>query len=62
MPLAIQNLVERSARQAYSNISDVERKSEKLYKVSSRDAQGHAVELYLDARSADMLSMEDSES
>jgi Peptidase propeptide and YPEB domain len=57
--LAIPDMLERLSREGYSEVSEVERKSEKLYKVSARNTQGRNLEIYVDARTAEVLASED---
>jgi hypothetical protein len=57
--LAIPELIDRLSKQGYSDINEVERKSDKLYKVKARDAQNRKLEMYVDARSAEVLAGEE---
>jgi hypothetical protein len=57
--LAIPELIDRLSTQGYSNVSEVERKSDKLYKVKARDAEGRDLEMYVDARTAEILASEE---
>ena len=57
--LAIPELINRLSKQGYSEINEVERKSDKLYKVEARDAQNRKLEMYVDARSAEVLAGEE---
>ena len=59
--LAIPELLERLARDGYKDFSEIERKSDKLYKVSARNAQGRILELAVDARTAEVLASEEDE-
>lgn len=59
--LAIPDLLERLSREGYGEVREVERKSEKLYKVGARNAQGRNVEIYVDARSAEVLASKDDD-
>jgi Peptidase propeptide and YPEB domain len=56
--LAIPELTDRLSREGYRDVREVERKSDKLYKVTARDAQGRSMELAVDARTAEVLSSE----
>jgi hypothetical protein len=56
--LSIPDLVERLSRQGYKDIDEVERKSDKLYKVKARDAQARTQEMSVDARTAEVLASE----
>lgn len=57
-PMAIPELVNRLSGQGYSDISEVERKGDKLYEVKARDAQGRKMEMKVDARTAEILHSE----
>jgi hypothetical protein len=59
--LAIPELLERLTREGYRDFSEIERKSDKLFKVSARNAQGRTLELAVDARSAEVLASEEDE-
>ncbi len=59
--LAVPELIDRLSRQGYSDINEVERKSDKLYKVKARDAQNRTLEMYVDTRSAEVLAGEGEE-
>jgi hypothetical protein len=59
--LAIPELIERLSGEGYSDISEVRRKSDKLYKVNARDTQGRRLELHVDARTAEVLAAEEDE-
>jgi Peptidase propeptide and YPEB domain len=59
--LAIPELLERLSREGYRDVSGVERKSDKLYKVNARDAQGRRLELSVDARTAEVLASEEED-
>jgi uncharacterized membrane protein YkoI len=56
--LSIPELIERLSRQGYSDVGEVERKSDKLYKVKARDAQKRTQEMSVDARTAEVLASE----
>lgn len=51
-------VIEQVAAQGYSDIREIERKSERLFEVKARDASGQRVELYIDARSGEILKRE----
>lgn len=53
-----QQVVERIAAQGYSDVREIERKSDKLYEIKARNAQGQRVELHVDARSGEVLREE----
>jgi hypothetical protein len=53
-----QQVVDRVVAQGYSDVREVERKSDKLYEVKARNSQGRWVELYVDARSGEILREE----
>ncbi len=50
-----QQIVDRVVAQGYSDVREVEREGDKLYEVKARDGQGRRVELYVDARSGEIL-------
>ena len=52
---SFQHVVERVVAQGYVDVREVERKSDKLFEVEARDSQGRRVELYVDARSGEVL-------
>ena len=56
--LAIPELLARLSRDGYRDFDSVERKSDRLYKLDARDAQGRKVELDADARTAEVLASE----
>lgn len=53
--MSFQQVVERVVAQGYNDVREVERKSDKLYEVKARNGQGQRVELYVDARSGEIL-------
>ncbi len=53
-----QQVVERVVAQGYNDVRAVERKSDKLYEIKARNGQGRWVELYVDARSGEILREE----
>jgi uncharacterized membrane protein YkoI len=53
-----QQVVERVVAQGYSDVREVERKSDKLYEIKARNNQSRWVELYVDARSGEILREE----
>jgi len=53
-----QQIVDRVVAQGYNDVREVERKSDKLYEIKARNGQGRWVELYLDARSGEILREE----
>jgi hypothetical protein len=55
---SIQRVVDQISAQGYRDIREVERKSDKLYEVKARDESGQWVELYVDARSGEILKRE----
>ena len=57
-PMNFQQAVERVVAQGYSDVREVERKSDKLYEIKARNGQGQRVELYVDARSGEVLREE----
>lgn len=54
----IQQVLARLGALGYQDVREIERKSDKLYEVKARDAQGRRVELYLDPRSGEVLQSE----
>ena len=59
--LGIPALLERLSREGYRDVSEVQRKSDRLYKLDARDAQGRKIELDVDARTAEVLASEADE-
>jgi Peptidase propeptide and YPEB domain len=59
--LTIPELTERLSREGYGDIRAVERKSDKLYKVEARDAQGRTREMQVDGRTAEILASEEDD-
>lgn len=53
-----QQVVERVVAQGYSDVREVERKSDKLYEIKARNSQSRWVELYVDSRSGEILREE----
>ncbi len=53
-----QQIVDRVVAHGYNDVREVERKSDKLYEIKARNGQGRWVELYLDARSGEILREE----
>ncbi|TNF58195.1 MAG: PepSY domain-containing protein [Burkholderiales bacterium] len=45
-------------QQGYTEIREIERKSDKLYEVDARDSSGLRAELYVDARTGEILKVE----
>ena len=56
--LAIPELIERLSGEGYRDFGGITRKSDGLYEVDARDAQGRRVELDVDARTAEVLASE----
>ena len=56
--MSIAQVIEHLGARGYSDISEVERKSDKLFEVTTRDAQGVRRELLVDARSGEVLRSE----
>lgn len=56
--MGFQQLIDHLTGQGYREVREVERKSDKLYEVSARDASGAWVELLVDARSGEVLKYE----
>jgi len=59
--LAIPELIQQLSTEGYSDVHDVERKSDKLYKVTARDGQGRRMELHVDARTGEVLASEEDD-
>lgn len=53
-----QQIVDRVVAQGYSDVREVERKSDKLYEIKARNTQNRWVELYVDARTGEVLREE----
>jgi len=56
--LTISDLAERLTRSGYTDLREIKRESERLYKVTARDRQGRTTELIVDARNAEVLASE----
>jgi uncharacterized membrane protein YkoI len=56
--LNFQQVVERVVAQGYNDVREIERKGDKLYEIKARNGQGRRVELYVDARSGEVLREE----
>lgn len=54
-PMNFQQIADRVVAQGYSDVREIERKSDKLYEVEAHDAKGRRVELSVDARSGEVL-------
>lgn len=57
-PMSIPQIVEYISAKGYTDLREVERKSEKLYEIKARDAKGQWVELDVDSRSGEVLKTE----
>jgi uncharacterized membrane protein YkoI len=53
-----QQLIAHLTARGYRDISEIERKSDKLYEVEARNDKGERVELDVDARSGEVLAQE----
>ncbi len=51
-------IAEAVNKQGFTEIREIERKSDKLFEVEAQDASGTKVELYVDARSGEVLKTE----
>lgn len=51
-------IAEAVQKQGFTEIREIERKSDKLFEVEAQDASGTKVELYVDARSGEVLKTE----
>lgn len=56
--MSIAQVIEHLGARGYKDISEVERKSDKVFEVTTRDAQGTRRELLVDARSGEVLASE----
>lgn len=58
LAMSMAQVIEHLSARGYSDIREVERKSDKLFEVKTRDAQGLRLELLVDARSGEVLESE----
>lgn len=56
--LSVPDVTARVAAQGYTDIAAVERKGDTRYEVKARDPQGRRRELYVDARTGEILKHE----
>jgi uncharacterized membrane protein YkoI len=56
--LTIPEIVDRVVAQGYSDVAEVEREGGSRYEVKARNSDGRWVELYVDARTGDILRSE----
>ncbi len=56
--MSMAQVIEHLGARGYNDIREVERKSDKLFEVKTRDAQGVRRELLVDARSGEVLKSE----
>lgn len=56
--MSMAQVIEHLGARGYSDIREVERKSDKLFEVKTRDPQGVRRELLVDARSGEVLKSE----
>lgn len=56
--LDVNMLLKRLSSQGFTDFSEVERKSDKLYEVTARDAEGLRWEMYVDARTGKIIKQE----
>lgn len=56
--LSVPDVTARVAAQGYTDIAAVERKGDTRYEVKARDPQGRRMELYVDARTGEILKHE----
>lgn len=54
--LTVADLTDRLSKQGYGTIKKIERKGDKLYKVEVNDVRDGELELYVDARTAEVLA------
>jgi hypothetical protein len=57
-PMNMTQVIDQLSAKGYTEIREVERKSEKLFEVKARDSQGVRRELLVDARSGEILKDE----
>ncbi|MFC7331596.1 PepSY domain-containing protein [Rhodocista pekingensis] len=57
-PMAIPQLIDVLAKQGYTDVSEVERKTGAIYEIKASDANGNRRELYVDSRTGDILKEE----
>lgn len=57
-PMSIPQLIDVLAKQGYTDVSEVERKTGAIYEIKARDANGNRRELYVDSRTGDILKEE----
>ena len=53
--MSFDKMIEHVTALGYREIKEVEKKSDKLFEVKARDANGDWVELYVDSRSGEIL-------
>lgn len=58
VPMGFQQVVDRVVTAGFTDVREVERKSDKLYEIKARNGQGQRVELYVDSRSGEILREE----
>lgn len=56
--LSVADAIGRVTAQGYTDVAAVERKNDKLYEVKARDPKGQRMELYVDARTGEILKHE----
>jgi hypothetical protein len=57
-PMNMTQVIDQISAKGYTEIREVERKSDKLFEVKARDSQGVRRELLVDARSGEILKDE----
>ncbi|SNS37716.1 MULTISPECIES: PepSY domain-containing protein [unclassified Azospirillum] len=57
-PMGMTQVIDHLSAKGYTEIREVERKSDKLFEVKARDSQGIRRELLVDARSGEILKDE----
>jgi hypothetical protein len=57
-PMGMTQVIDHLSAKGYTEIREVERKSDKLFEVKARDSQGVRRELLVDARSGEILKDE----
>jgi uncharacterized membrane protein YkoI len=57
-PMSMMQLLERVTAQGYRDVREIEMKSDRLYEVKATNQKGQRVEMYIDARSGEVLKQE----
>lgn len=59
--LSVAEVIERLSREGYTDVNEVKRKSDRLYKVSALSPQGRRMELSVDGRTGEVLASEEDD-